>query len=258
MIYAGMDIGSRTIKAALFDAGKQAIIACKLKDQGMDQPGLARELFKQALLESGLESGNVIRSVATGYGRNAVDFADTAITEITCHAAGVLHLHPDARTIVDIGGEDSKVIRLDDRGKIQDFAMNDRCAAGTGRFLEIVARRLEGDLTSVAQAAERSTKPAAISSMCVVFAETEIVGLLASGASIADIMAGVQKSIASRIAGMVGRHARPPFYFTGGVALVPGMAHALSNALGQQVKVSQNAQFTGALGAALIASRQAA
>lgn len=258
MIFAGMDIGSRTVKATLFDAKRQTLIACKLRDQGVDQQALAQEVYHCALRESGLDSSCVARLVATGYGRNAVEFADTAITEITCHAAGVLYLHPDARTIVDIGGEDSKVIRLDDRGKIQDFAMNDRCAAGTGRFLEIVARRLEGDLTSVAQAAERSTKPAAISSMCVVFAETEIVGLLASGASIADIMAGVQKSIASRIAGMVGRHARPPFYFTGGVALVPGMAHALSNALGQQVKVSQNAQFTGALGAALIASRQAA
>jgi (R)-2-hydroxyacyl-CoA dehydratese activating ATPase len=258
MIYAGMDIGSRTIKAALFDAGKQSMIACKLEDQGIDQPRLARELYNRALMESGLESGNVARSVATGYGRNAIEFADTVITEITCHAAGVLHLHPDARTIVDIGGEDSKVIRLDDRGRVQDFVMNDRCAAGTGRFLEIVARRLQGDLTSVAQAAERSEKPAAISSMCVVFAETEIVGLLASGASIPDIMAGVQKSIASRIVGMVGRHARAPFYFTGGVALVPGMAQALSNALAQEVKVSQNAQFTGALGAAIIASKQPA
>jgi predicted CoA-substrate-specific enzyme activase len=258
MIYAGMDIGSRTIKTALFDAKSQSIVACKLRDQGVDQQRLTRELFASALLESGFDGNSVARSVATGYGRNAIDFADTTITEITCHAAGVRHHHPDARTIVDIGGEDSKVIRLDDRGKVQDFAMNDRCAAGTGRFLEIVARRLEGDLVAVAEAAQDSRKPAAISSMCVVFAETEIVGLLASGASIPDIMAGVQKSIASRIVGMVGRHASGPFYFTGGVALVPGMVQALSNALGQDVMVSQNAQFTGALGAAIIASKQAA
>jgi (R)-2-hydroxyacyl-CoA dehydratese activating ATPase len=258
MIYTGMDIGSRTIKVALFDAAKQTVLAHTIRDQGLDQQGLTRDLYNNALSTAGLNRSNVVRSVATGYGRNAIDFADTTVTEITCHAAGVRHLHPDARTIVDIGGEDSKVIRLDDRGKVQDFAMNDRCAAGTGRFLEIVAHRLEGDLTSVAQAAEKSLKPVAISSMCVVFAETEIIGLLASGTSVQDIMAGVQKAVVSRIVGMVGKHAQEPFYFTGGVALVPGMAQALSNALGHEVQVSRNAQFTGALGAAIMASRQAA
>ena len=258
MIYAGLDIGSRTIKAALFDTTNQTMIACKLRDQGLDQQELARDIYNSALNEAGLDKSSIIRSVATGYGRNSIDFADTTITEITCHAAGVRQLHPDARTIIDIGGEDSKVIRLDDRGRVQDFAMNDRCAAGTGRFLEIVARRLEGDLNSVARAAEGCLNPVAISSMCVVFAETEIIGLLASGTSVQDIMAGVQKAIASRTVGMVGKHARPPFYFTGGVALVPGMARALSDALGHEIRVSRNAQFTGALGAAILASRQAA
>lgn len=258
MIYAGLDIGSRTIKTALFDTKSQNMIACKLGDQGLDQQNLTRNLYTQVLSETGLNGSDIARSVATGYGRSAIDFADNTVTEITCHAAGVLHLHPDARTIIDIGGEDSKVIRLDERGKVQDFFMNDRCAAGTGRFLEIVARRLEGDLHSVAQAAERCGHAVAISSMCVVFAETEIIGLLASGTSTQDIMAGVQKAIASRIVAMVGRQARPPFYFTGGVSLVPGMARVLSSALGHQVTVSRDAQFTGALGAAILASRQAA
>jgi (R)-2-hydroxyacyl-CoA dehydratese activating ATPase len=258
MIFAGMDVGSRTIKTVLFDAKSQNMIACKLRDQGLDQQNLTRNLYIQTLNETGLGGCNVARAVATGYGRNLIDFADTTMTEISCHAAGVLHLHPDARTIIDIGGEDSKVIRLDDRGKVQDFVMNDRCASGTGRFLEIVARRLEGDLHSVALAAEGSTRPVAISSMCVVFAETEIIGLLASNTPIQDIMAGVQKSIASRIVGMIGRHARSPFYFTGGVSLVPGMAQVLSNSLGHEVAVSRDAQFTGALGAAIMASRQAA
>jgi (R)-2-hydroxyacyl-CoA dehydratese activating ATPase len=258
MIYAGMDIGSRTIKTALFDTKSQTMIACKLRDQGLDQQSLTRNLYAQTLHQTGLDGSEVARSVATGYGRNAIDFAHTTVTEITCHAAGVLHLHPDARTIIDIGGEDSKVIRLDDRGKVQDFVMNDRCAAGTGRFLEIVAQRLEGDLHSVAHAAERCGRPVAISSMCVVFAETEIIGLLASGTPMQDIMAGVQKAIAFRIVGMVGRQARPPFYFTGGVSLVPGMAQGLSNALGHPITVSRDAQFTGALGAAIMASRQAA
>ncbi len=258
MIYAGMDIGSRTIKVALFDAAKQTIIAHTYGDQGLDQRGLTRDLYDHSLSEAGLDSSDIVSAVATGYGRNAIDFADTTVTEITCHAVGVRHQHPDARTIVDIGGEDSKVIRLDSRGKVQDFAMNDRCAAGTGRFLEIVARRLEGDLTSVAHAAEDCLNPVAISSMCVVFAETEIIGLLASGKPIQDIMAGVQKAVASRIVGMVGRQAQAPFYFTGGVALVPGMAQALSRVLGQQIMVARDPRFTGALGAAIMASRQAA
>jgi (R)-2-hydroxyacyl-CoA dehydratese activating ATPase len=257
MIFAGIDIGSRTIKAVLFDAANQTLIACKLRDQGLDQQGLTRALYEQILSDAGLNSSHIARLAATGYGRNIIEFADAAVTEITCHAAGVRHLHPDARTIVDIGGEDSKVIRLDDRGKVQDFAMNDRCAAGTGRFLEIVARRLEGDLNSIAQASEGCSHPAAISSMCVVFAETEIIGLLASGAPVQEIMAGVQKSVASRIIGMAGRQPRPPFYFTGGVALVPGMSQALSCALGQEITVAKNAQFTGALGAAIMASKQA-
>jgi (R)-2-hydroxyacyl-CoA dehydratese activating ATPase len=258
MIFTGMDVGSRTIKVALFDAKSQTMISHSLRDQGLDQQSLTRDLYNQALSKAGLDRNNIVRSVATGYGRNVIDFADAAITEITCHAAGVRHLHPDARTIVDIGGEDSKVIRLDDRGKVQDFAMNDRCAAGTGRFLEIVARRLEGDLNSVAQAAAGCSNPVSISSMCVVFAETEIIGLLASGTPVQSIMAGVQKAVASRIVGMVGRHARAPFYFTGGVALVPGMVQALSDALGHEIMVSRNAQFTGALGAAIMASKQAA
>ena len=258
MIYAGMDIGSRTIKAALYDAANQTLIACKLRDQGLNQRNLTRDVYSSALREAGLNLQDVVRAVATGYGRNAIEFADSTITEITCHAAGVRHMHPDVRTIVDIGGEDSKVIRLDDRGRVQDFAMNDRCAAGTGRFLEIVARRMEIDMGSIPAAVGLSPVPVSISSMCVVFAETEIIGLLASGASPEDILAGVQKAIATRIVGMLGRHATPPVYFTGGVALIPGMAHAISQALGFEVKVSFHAQFTGALGAAILASRQAA
>jgi (R)-2-hydroxyacyl-CoA dehydratese activating ATPase len=256
MIYAGMDIGSRTIKVALFDSATRTLIGHEFRDQGLDQQGLTRTLYNSALARAELEHRCIAGSVATGYGRNIVDFADTTITEITCHAAGVCHLHPDARTIVDIGGEDSKVIRLNDQGRIQDFVMNDRCAAGTGRFLEIVARKLEGDLRTVAETAVDCACPAVISSMCVVFAETEIIGLLAEGTSKQDIMAGVQSAIASRTAGMVGRHAKGPFYFTGGVALVPGMAQALSKALDQEVRISLHAQFTGALGAAILASRQ--
>ncbi len=256
MIYAGIDIGSRTIKTVVFDTDKQAMAGHALWDQGVDQDGMARAQYADVLKQAGLTPEDMAGIVATGYGRNAIAFADMAITEITCHAAGVCHLHPDSHTIIDIGGEDSKVLHLDDKNRVQDFAMNDRCAAGTGRFLEIVAKRLDGDLASVSRASMDSHAPAPISSMCVVFAETEIIGLLASGASKEDIMAGVQASVASRVHSMVGRHARAPFYFTGGVALVPGMAEALSRVLQQPVTVCEHAQLTGALGAAILASKR--
>jgi predicted CoA-substrate-specific enzyme activase len=256
MIYAGIDVGSRTIKTVLFDTDRQIMIGHALWDQGVGQEGLARSQYTTVLKEAGLTSQDVTGLVATGYGRNTLAFADTAVTEITCHAVGVHYLRPAAQTIIDIGGEDSKVLLLDDKGRVHDFVMNDRCAAGTGRFLEVVAKRLEGDLGAVAEASRDSDTPATISSMCVVFAETEIIGLLASGASKEDIMAGVQVSIASRVYSMVGRRAKAPFYLTGGVALVPGMAEAISRALQQPITVCEHAQLTGALGAAILASRQ--
>jgi predicted CoA-substrate-specific enzyme activase len=181
--------------------------------------------------------------------------ADTTITEITCHAVGVRHLVPTAQTVIDIGGQDSKLVRLDANGKVRDFAMNDRCAAGTGRFLEVVADRLGLSLGELGPMAARSHSPAAISSMCVVFAETEIIGLLAGGRSGEDIVAGVQTAIASRIVAMAGRNVEPPIVFTGGVARISGMETALQTALGQPVAISPEPQMTGALGAALLARR---
>ena len=196
--------------------------------------------------------------VATGYGRNTVGFADATVTEISCHACGVRRVAPDAMTVIDIGGQDSKLIRLDKAGLVQDFAMNDRCAAGTGCFLEVVARRLGLTLESLGQIAGRSAKPAPISSTCVVFAETEIIGLLAAGAGPEDIVAGVQASIATRVGSMAGRKVEPPVVFTGGVAMIPGMDVALGAVLGHAVSVAPEPQMTGALGAALLAAEATA
>ncbi|MBN1975258.1 MAG: hypothetical protein JW787_16565 [Sedimentisphaerales bacterium] len=256
MICAGIDAGSRTIKVVLMDAASRRILAKDITDQGLDQGQLASALLDKALHKSGLKKQDVASITATGYGRYAVDIADTTITEITCHGVGVHHLVPNAMTVVDIGGQDSKLLRLDEEGKVRDFVMNDRCAAGTGRFLEIVAKRLEVELESLGKMAAKSKKPSPISSMCVVFAETEIVGLLASGASRDDIAAGVQASIASRIAGMAGRSVAPPIVFTGGVALVPEMKNALQSKLGHDVTISPDPQMTGALGAAILAARK--
>jgi predicted CoA-substrate-specific enzyme activase len=257
MICAGIDAGSRTIKVVLLDAEAREVLAAEVADQGVEQDLLAQRLLDKLLAEQGLGRGDIGRSVSTGYGRRLVQIADETITEITCQAWGVRHRVPGAATIIDIGGQDSKLLRLSPDGGVQDFVMNDRCAAGTGRFLEVLATRLAVRLTNLGDLAGQSRAPAVISSMCVVFAETEIVGLLASGAAPADIVAGVQASMASRVAAMAGRHVVGPIVFTGGVALVPGMEAALEAALGQRVVIAPNPQMTGALGAALLAARKA-
>jgi (R)-2-hydroxyacyl-CoA dehydratese activating ATPase len=257
MICAGIDAGSRSIKAVLFDTEQKRLLSARLTDQGVDQERLARELFEQALNGAGLERSRVSAVVATGYGRNTVRFADTTITEITCHARGVHHVAPDARTIIEIGGQDSKVIHLEDGGRVRDFAMNDRCAAGTGRFLEMVATRLNMNWEKLSDLARQSKTPALISNMCVVFAETEIIGLLAEGKSLPDVVAGVQNAIATRVSALAGRALAPPVCFTGGVALQPGMARALEEVLSCPVLVAPQPQFTGALGAALLAGERA-
>lgn len=256
MITCGIDAGSRAIKIVLLDNDTLCIRASGATDQGVQQDRLARELYDKLLVDHGIAADEVECCVATGYGRNLISFADRTVTEITCHAVGAHHVCPHARTVVDLGGQDSKVIKLDADGAVEDFAMNDRCAAGTGRFLEVLAQRLELRIDDLGESAARSTQPAAISSMCVVFAETEIVGLLASGTDPADIVAGVQESIARRVAGMAGRRVAPPVAFTGGGALVPGMDRALTTTLEQPVEIVPHPRMTGALGAAILAARQ--
>jgi len=252
--YAGIDAGSRTIKIVLLGADGR-VLASGLRDQGVEVVKLTEELLDRLCAEAGLGRSDLTGTIATGYARNVIESADTTVTEITCHAAGVRRRHTEARTIVEIGGQDSKVIHLDNSGNVRDFAMNDRCAAGTGRFLEMVADKLEAPLGALGDLAAESTAPSAISSMCVVFAETEIIGLLAGGERRADIVAGVQHAITSRVAAMVGANAVKPIVFTGGVALAPGMARALAASLDAEVQVAQDPQMTGALGAAVLALR---
>lgn len=254
MIYAGIDAGSRAIKVVLLDEDTN-IIGYGIQDQGVKQTQLAADLLDNTLIQAGFRHKDIKFSVATGYGRDALNFVDSTITEITCHAKGVLHFYPEVQTIIDIGGQDSKLIRLDNGGSVRDFVMNDRCAAGTGRFLEIVSSQLEIDLKELGEYAKKADKPSVISSMCVVFAETEIIGLLALGESPENIVAGVQASIASRLMSMAGRKVNTPIMLTGGVALIPGMKTALEKAFNLPVKISRDPQYTGALGAAILASR---
>jgi (R)-2-hydroxyacyl-CoA dehydratese activating ATPase len=256
MICAGIDAGSRSIKVVLFETGHGRILGSGITDQGVEQERLASELFERTCREAGVAQTAVEAIVATGYGRKSVRFADTTITEITCHARGVYQVAPEARTIIEIGGQDSKCLTLEDGGHVRDFAMNDRCAAGSGRFLEVVAARLGVDLAALGELSRQSSKPALISSMCVVFAETEIVGLLAEGLPAPDIAAGVQNAIAQRVVALAARSVAAPVYFTGGVALQAGMARALEAALGCPVKISPLPQYTGALGAAVLAGQR--
>lgn len=257
MIYAGIDAGSRTIKVAIVEGKNLRVLAAGVADQGVKQARLAAGLFTRCLEKSGFKRRDVKLVAATGWGRSALPFADLTITEITCQARGISHEHAGTATVIDIGGQDSKLLRLDPAGRVRDFVMSDRCAAGTGRFLELIARRLDHDLADIGRLAARSGKCVPISSTCAVFAETEIIGLLASGARPAHIVAGVRKAIAARIAAMAGRGIAGPVVFTGGVALMPGMAGALGAALGQKVRVARRPQLTCALGAAILAARGA-
>ncbi len=256
MLCAGIDAGSRTIKAVLLDGGSRAVVAAGVVDQGIEQEELADRLLRDVLSRVGLERSDVASMVATGYGRKLIHAADTQLTEITCQAVGISHCLPGTRTVIDIGGQDSKFLHLLPSGKVGDFAMNDRCAAGTGRFLEMAAAQLGVRVAELGHMAAHSVNRSQISSMCAVFAETEIVGLLAQGCTADDIAAGIQASIAQRIRAMSGLKAAPPIVFTGGVALVPAMDAALSAALGQPVVIAPDPQLTCALGAAIMAARR--
>ena len=255
MLTVGVDAGSRTIKIVLFDRDKQAIVDGCVIDQGVKQGKLAHDLLENILCNNGIKREDISKVVATGYGRNLITFADKTITEITCQAAGVKFSVPEAVSIIDIGGQDSKYIQLDKNGSVHNFAMNDRCAAGTGRFLEVVATRLELELDAFGILASSSKNTAIISSMCVVFAETEIVSLLAEGIEPADIASGVMHAIASRVIAMAGGDMAAPIVFTGGVALVPNMVDSIAKVSNKPVVVAPSAQMTAALGAAILAAK---
>ena len=256
MLVCGIDLGARTSEIVLLDDAAPDDYSYRIADSGHDPAATGRRLFAEALAERGADA--VACTVATGYGRASLDFAAQAVTEITCHARGVRHFVPEVRTVVDIGGQDSKVIVLDDDGAVTDFAMNDRCAAGTGRFLEMIARLLELDVAQLAEVAASATRPAEISSMCAVFGETEVIGLLARGTPRADVVAGVHASVASRVASLASRLLiRPPGVFTGGVAKNAAMVEAARRALRMNLVVPPEPQITGALGAALLAAERA-
>lgn len=246
----GLDVGSTTTKAALVDI-KRNMLAFHIVPTGAS----GTEAALRCLRELGRESGQDIAGVptiSTGYGRSLIDFAES-VTEITCHSIGVHHLNPEIRLVVDVGGQDSKVIRIGENGRPTDFELNDKCSAGTGRFLEVMARVLDVSIDQLGPLALQSNSPCTISSTCTVFAESEVVGRIGAGESPKDIAAGIHAAMAAKVATLSRRvGVATPICITGGVALNPAFRHHLSKHLGAELWMPKNPQLTGALGAALL------
>ena len=255
MYTCGIDVGSVSAEAVILNRqdGKNDITAYIISPTGGDSKEAATNVFNLALEKSGLSAGDITSVVATGYGRLNIPFATKNITEISCHARGVINYFPGVRTVIDIGGQDSKVIKLDSKGNPIDFLMNDKCAAGTGRFLEVMAKALDIDLRNFAEIFAGTSQKVDISSTCTVFAESEIVSLIGHGVGKNSIVKGLVYSITSRIISMVERIGlEEPVCMTGGVAKNLAVVSALEEKLNLKIKVPQEPQITGALGAALL------
>jgi predicted CoA-substrate-specific enzyme activase len=247
--FAGIDIGSTMTKVVIMNEG---ITFSIIEPTGPEQRRLANKVMEKVLDKAGLRFKDITYLVATGYGRINVPFADKQITEISCHAKGVAHLYPAARTIIDIGGQDSKGIKIEN-GKPVDFVMNDKCAAGTGRFLEVIADALDISIEEMGKSALKGKNPAKISNICTVFAEQEVTSRLAEGVSLEDLVAGIFESLASRISSMVNRlRVEKEVVITGGGAKNIGLVKALSDKLGHAPIVPLEPLLTGAVGAALL------
>ena len=252
MYTAGIDIGSISTKAVIMRDGQ--LLASRVILTGYNAENAGKKAFDAVLDDLQISASAITRIVATGYGRKGLAMADKSITEIMCHATGARYLNPLIRSIIDIGGQDSKAILLDDRGKVANFAMNDKCAAGTGRFLEVMARALEVDLDEFGRMSLKADLPARISSLCTVFAESEIISLIAKGEKRANIIAGIHESICVRVLAMANRIGiKSPVMMTGGVAKNIGVVRAFEKAIGSPIEVSDYAQVNGAIGAALLA-----
>ena len=250
MITAGIDVGSIATKAALFD-GK--LIASVVIPTGWNPKEAGAEGFNLVMEKAGVVRKDISRIIGTGYGRISLPFIDKKVTEITCHAKGSAFLFPDTKTVIDVGGQDCKIIAVNAKGMVVDFIMNDKCAAGTGRFLQMMAGILDMTLDELGEAAAKG-EPVEINSMCTVFAESEIIGLLAQGIPKEAIAAGIIKSIASRIKGLSGRVAcNNEVTFTGGLAQNANICKCLSKELGIKFNVPEKPQIVGALGAAILA-----
>jgi len=250
--FAGIDIGSISTEVVIVDQGGK-IRGYAIELTGAESRKAVERAFTRALAQAKIKREDLLKVVSTGYGRERAQ-ADWKITEITCHGRGVYEIFKNARTIIDIGGQDSKAIRLDETGRVINFQMNDKCAAGTGRFLEVMARALEVEVSEMGELEKKSQKQLQVSSVCTVFAESEIVGLLARGEKREDIIRAVHNSVAEKIYGLASRVGiEPEPALSGGVAKNSGIARALEDKIGMKLLVPEEPQIMGAYGAALIA-----
>ena len=250
---AGVDVGSTQTKAVIIDENK-AIVGRSLVETGADVTKAAENAFQEALKMGPAGEKEVGFVIGTGYGRYKVTFGDKQVTEISCHGRGAALMFPGTKTVLDMGGQDSKAIRIQPDGEIIDFCMNDKCAAGTGRFLGAAAIALDIPLGELGEKALQSEKPVRISTTCTVFAEAEVLSWLGKGKKIEDILWGVHQSIAARSFGLLRRVGiENEITFTGGVALNVGMIQAMEDKLEMKLNVSEESHYMGALGAALFA-----
>jgi len=248
--FAGVDVGSTMTKVVILGDG---ITASVIGPTGPEQRRLANRVMEQALQRAKIPFRAVTYIVSTGYGRINVPFADRQVTEITCHARGVSHLVPGARTVIDVGGQDSKAITINEKGRPTDFIMNDKCAAGSGRFVEVIADTLDIPLNDVGILSLQSSHPAKISDICTIYAQQEVAARLAEGAPVADLLAGVHRALADRISRMAQRlKVREVVALTGGGGRNAGLHKALEIQLGHTIVVPEEPLITGALGAALL------
>lgn len=257
MLTVGIDIGSLSTNGVLINDNKE-ILASDIIPTGASSKKAAEKTFQNVLKTAGVSEKDVAYIIATGYGRIKVPFANEVVTEITCHARGANYFFPNVRTIIDIGGQDSKVIKVDSNGNVLDFVMNDKCAAGTGRFLEVMARTLEIDLDDMGPLSLKGRGELAISSLCTVFAESEVVSLIGADKKTPDICRALHISIAKRITAQVKRVGlEGELAMTGGVAKNIGVVREIERTLATEIKIAPEPQIIGALGAALIALENA-
>jgi len=250
---AGVDVGSTQTKSVIINENLK-IIGRSLIDTGSNVVKAAEKAYLEALTDSKRREEEVAYVIGTGYGRYKVSFGDTQVTEISCHGRGAVHMFPNTRTVLDMGGQDTKAISVSETGEIVDFCMNDKCAAGTGRFLGAASTALDIPLDELGPTALQSEKPVKISTTCTVFAESEVLSWLGKGKKITDILLGVHKSISSRSISLLRRVGlNKEITFTGGVANNIGMVEVMNENLDTKMNVSDESHFMGALGAALIA-----
>ncbi|MDP6213923.1 MAG: acyl-CoA dehydratase activase [Acidimicrobiales bacterium] len=250
---AGVDVGSTQTKAIIIDEDRQ-IVGRALLDTGANVIQAAESSYTVALKEGGIDEEEVDYVIGTGYGRFRVTFGNSQVTEISCHGRGAVHLFPETRTVVDMGGQDTKAISVNAKGEITDFCMNDKCAAGTGRFLGAAATALDIPLDDLGPVSLQSTKAIKISTTCTVFAESEVLAWIGKGKKIEDILWGVHSSIASRSVALMRRVGLDDqITFTGGVSRNEGMVKALEERLGTSLNISDDCHYMGAVGAAMFA-----